>query len=83
MNDKMAVLMELHNVVDKYAAYLKKENVVVDHLLLRNTGKFPKTIFYFLHADQYVTCEAIIAGKSINLGNRDGMQVPCNIRITG
>lgn len=80
MNDKVAVLMELHNVVDKYAVYLKKENVVVDHLLLRNTGKM---IFYFLHADQYVTCDAIITGKSINLGNRDGMRVPCNIRITG
>lgn len=80
MNDKVAVLMELHNVVDKYAVYLKKENVVVDHLLLRNTEKM---IFYFLHADQYVTCDAIITGKSINLGNRDGMQVPCNIRITG
>ena len=83
MNEKVAVLMELHNVVDKYAVYLKKENLVVDHLLLRNTGKFPKMIFYFLHADQYLTCDAIITGKSINLGNRDGMQVPCNIRITG
>lgn len=83
MNDKVAVLMELHNVVDKYAVYLKKENLVVDHLLLRNTGKFPKMIFYFLHADQYLTCDAIITRKSINLGNRDGMQVPCNIRITG
>ena len=62
MNDKMAASMEPNNVVDKYAAYLKKENVVVDHLLLRKTANFPKMIFYFLHTDQYATCEAIITG---------------------
>ena len=83
MNEKLAALMEHDNEVDKYAGCVKKENVVVGHLPLRKNGKFAKMIFYFLGADQYATCEVIITGKPTNLGDGDGMQVPCNLRITG
>ena len=40
-------------------------------------------IFYFLRADQDAECKVVIAGKEVNLGDGDGMQVPCKLKISG
>ena len=45
--------MEPANSVDKYKVAVKKNNVVVGHLPLGCSGKFAKTIFYFLRADEW------------------------------
>ena len=47
------------------------------------TGNFAKNIFYFLRADEYSICEVEITGKPVNLGNCEGMQVPCEVKLTG
>ena len=47
------------------------------------TGRFAKTIFYFLRADTHNSCKVTIEGKSINLGDGDGMQVPCTPKFSG
>ena len=38
-------------------------------------------IFYFLSADRYAECKVIITGK-VNLGDGEGMQVPCLLKIS-
>ena len=38
--------------MDKYAVCVKKENKIVGHLPLGKSGKFAKTIFYFLRTDE-------------------------------
>ena len=43
--------MEPVNPVDKYAVAVKKNNVAVGNLPLGCSGKFAKTMFYFLGAD--------------------------------
>ena len=72
---------ESGNLVDKYAVCVKKENEIVGHLPLEKDGKFAKTVFYFLRADEYGSCNVLIKGKLVNLGDGDGMQVSCTLNI--
>ena len=71
------------NLVDKYAVCVKKENEIVGHLPLGKDGKFAKTVFYFLRADVYGSCNVLIKGKPANLGDGDGMQVSCKLNFVG
>ena len=83
INEELTTAMELDNVVDKYAVCVKKNNVIVGHLPLGKDGRFGKMIFYFLRADRYAECKVIINGKAGNLGDGEGMQVPCLLKISG
>ena len=65
------------NPKNKYVVRVKKNESIVRHLPLGKTGNFAKTIFYFLRADKYSISEIEITGKPVNLGNGEGMQVPC------
>ena len=71
--------MEPDNVMDKYAVYIKKNPSIVGHLPLGKKSKFAKMIIYFLRADRDAEC---ITGKEVNLGEGDGMQVPCKLKIS-
>ena len=61
--------MEPANPVDNYVVAVKKTNVVVGHLPLGCSGKFAKTIFYFLLAGEWSECKVIVAGKPVNHGD--------------
>ena len=74
---------ERDNPMDKYAVCVKKKNKIAGHLLLRKSGKFAKTIFYFLRADELSSCKIVVTGKPVNLGDGEGMQVPCKLIFTG
>ena len=54
---------ESDNPVDKYAVCVKKSVKIVGHLPLGKTGNFSKTVFYFLRADEYGSCELVVTGK--------------------
>ena len=69
--------------MDKYAVCVKKNTSIVRHLSLDKNGKFAKMIFYFLRADQDAECKVVVTGKEVNLGDEDGMQVPCKLKISG
>ena len=69
--------------MDKYAVCVKKENEIVGHLPLGKDGKFAKTVFYFLRADEYGSCNALIKRKLVNLGDGDGMHVSCTLNFVG
>ena len=79
----MYVEIESHNPVNKYAAAAKKDEKVVGHLPLGANVKFAKTIFYFFCADPYGKCKITVTGKAVNVGNGDGMQVPCILHLLG
>ena len=63
--------MEHDNVMDKYAACVKRNTSIGGHLPLGKNGKFAKMIFYFFRADQDAECKIIITGKEVNLGDGD------------
>ena len=83
VNEEMEIEIEPDNVMDKYAVCVKKNTFIVGHLLLGKNGKFAKMIIYFLRADQGAECKVVITGKEVNLGDWDGMQVPCKLKISG
>ena len=64
--------MELGIVVDKYTACVKKDEVIMGHLLLGETVRFAKLIFYFLQANSYVDCNVVSIGRRVNLGDGGG-----------
>ena len=81
MSEELETEIEADNSVDKYAVCVKKNTSVVGHLPLGKNEKFAKMIFYFLRADQ--DGEVVITGKDVNLGDGNGMQVPCKLKISG
>ena len=83
LQEKVYGEIEPNNPVDKYAVAVKKDGKVVGHLPLGENGKFAKTIFYFLRADPNGKCTITITGKAVNLGDGEGMQVPCLLQISG
>ena len=81
LQEELCGEMEPAKPVDKYAVAVKKNNVVVGYLPLGCSGKFAKTIFYFLRADEWSECKVIVTGKPVNRGDGDGMQVPCLLKF--
>ena len=61
---------EPDNPKDKYAVYVQKENRIVRHLPLEKSGKFAKTIFYFLKTDELSSCKICYNWKARKFGER-------------
>ena len=81
MEQALKAVPEPKNVGDKYAVCVMLADEIVGHLKKGRTGRFAKTIFYFLRADEKGT--AIMKGKAVNLGDGEGMQVPCTLHFKG
>ena len=82
VNEELETEMEPDNVMDKYAACVKKNTSLVGHLPLGKNGKFAKIVFCFLRAERDAEQKVVITGKQVN-GDGDGMQVPCKLKISG
>ena len=83
IGETLSTEREPGNLVDKYAVCVKRNNEIVGHLQFGKDGKFAKTVLYFFRADEYGSCDVLIKGKPVNLGDGDGMQVPCSLNFTG
>ena len=76
--------MEPQNKVDKYAvAVVDNESNVIGHLPKGKSGKYAKTVFYFLKTDPLNICHVKITGKAVNLGDNKGTRNPCLLQVTG
>ena len=49
---------------------------MVGHLQKGKSGRFAKTVFYFLRASKNNSFDVTVKSKAINRGDGDGMQVP-------
>ena len=56
--------------------FLTKIKQAVEHLLLRKSGKFAKTIFYYLEADKKHSCRVSVTGKAVKAGDSLGTTFP-------
>ena len=54
---------ELENAVDKYAVAVVKDTHDVGHLKKGKNGRFAKTIFYFLRANQLNIADVTVKGR--------------------
>ena len=62
---------------------MQRHGEVVGHLMKRKLGRFANTIFYLLHADKKNNCTVVVAGKAVNRGDVEGMQVPYTLHFKG
>ena len=69
--------------MDKYAVAVKRRDEIVGHLPKGENGKFAKMVFYFLRANSLNCCTCKVTGKPVNLGKGVGMQVPCELSLSG
>ena len=79
----LSAVPEPRNIVDKYAVSVQRDGEVVGHLMKGKSGRFAKTIFYFLRVDKKNDCTVVVTGKAINRGDGEGMQVPCTLDFKG
>ena len=63
LGEELEVRIEPDNHVDKFAVCVKKVGKIVGHLKKEASGRFAKTIFYFLRSDYYSSCVAKVSGK--------------------
>ena len=83
LHKMLSAVPEPRNIVDKYAVSVQRDDEVVGHLMKGKSGRFAKTIFYFLRADKKNDCTVVVTGKAINRGDKEGMQVPCTLNFKG
>ena len=75
--------MEPDNTVGKYAVAVMNKDRVVGHLMKGKSGKFAKTVFFFLRTDEINSATVKITGKAVNKEKVMVMEVPCSITFTG
>ena len=56
---------------------------VVGHFMKGKSGRFAKTIFYFLQASKYRGCSVRVTGKAFNQGDGVGMKIACILIFIG
>ena len=70
--------IEPSNVMDKFAVVIKN-TTTVGHLPKGKTGRFCKTVFYFLKIEKTSSKVVITSPKTVNLGDGLGMRIPCKL----
>ena len=68
---------------ENVAICVEKDQEVVGYLKKGDSGKFAKTIFYFLRSYKYSSSYANFSGKRGNLKDGEGLQFPCKMIVTG
>ena len=66
----LSAVPEPRNIVNKYAVSVQItlcDGEVVGHLMKGKSGRFAKTIFYFLRADEKNDCTVVVTGKAITV----------------
>ena len=78
--EKLTGVMESNNLMDKYAvADRRSDESIVGHAPLGKSGKFAKTIFYFLNTNNKNSFVIRVLRKAINDDHGLGMKVPCHL----
>ena len=82
MNKQLNAAMKPRNVVAKYTVCVKKDEIIVEHFLFKETERFAKSIFYFLRADSYANCHVVITERKCNTSALfiENLQHKANVR---
>ena len=75
--------LEPENEFNKFAVAFEKCDVVVGHLSKGKTGRIAKTASFFLRGGNENSCKVGVTGKRVNLGDGEGLQIPCKLHFTG
>ena len=71
------------NEYGKYAVAVERYGYVAGHLSKERSARFANTVSYFLRASNENCCRVEVTGKRVNLGNGEGLQIPCILHFSG
>ena len=75
-HEYLHVRTEPTNKKSRFAvAVISHENSVVGHLMKEKSGRFAKTIFYFLRASKYHGCRVRDTNKDVSQGDDKGTKI--------
>ena len=74
---------EPENEYDKYVVAVERCGNVVGHLSKGRSAHFAKTVSYFLRESNENCCRVEVTDKRVNLGDGEGLQIPCIIYFSG
>ena len=75
--ENLSTCPEPENEIDKYVVAVTKDAQVIDNLKRGKTGRYAKTVFYFLRTNSVNTASITVTGKRVNFGDGQGLQIPC------
>ena len=81
--ENLSTRPEPESEIDKYAVAVTKDARMIGQLKKGKTGRYSKTVFYFLPADPISTACITVTGKRVNFGDGHGLQIPCTILCKG
>ena len=77
--EKSTTIMKPGNLENTFAVAVMKKKALVGHLPKRKTGRFAKTIFFFLRSCHSNNFHIKVSGKTINQSDEKEMKVPCKL----
>ena len=83
LGENLSTRPEPETEIDNYVVAVTKNARVIGHLKKGKTGRYAKTVFYFLRANLMNTISIIVTGKRVNVGDGQGLQIPCQILFKG
>ena len=83
IGDILTAQQQPENAKDRFAVVVINDGKEVGHLPIGKSGRFAKTIHFFLRASVENNCEVTITGKAENKGDSKGMFVPCRLKLSG
>ena len=83
LGENLSTRSEPENEIDKYAVAITKDARVIGHLKKGKTGRYAKTVFYFLRANPMNTASITATGKRVDSGDGQRLQILCTILFKG
>ena len=83
LGKNISTLPEPENDILKYVVAVTKDARVIGHLNKGKTGRYGKTLFYFLRANPMNTASITVKRKSVNFRDGQDLQIPCTVLFKG
>ena len=76
LGENLSTRPEPETKIDKYVVAVTKDAEVIGNLKKGKTGRYAKTVFYFLRANPMNTASITVTDKRVNFGDEQGLQIP-------
>ena len=83
LREFLKVQLEPENEFDKFEGAVKKSDFVFGHSSKGTTGRFAKTISFFLRESNENSCKVEVTRNRGSLGDGQELQIPYKLHFTG
>ena len=83
LREFLKVQLEPENEFDKFEGAVKKSDFVFGHSSKGTTGRFAKSISFFLRESNENSCKVEVTRNRGSLGDEEELQIPGKLHFTG